>query len=39
MKLQVQSKLRRAWQILRAVLRGYCAGQPLNEARPRKVCC
>jgi hypothetical protein len=29
----------RAWQILRDVLRGYCAGQPINESRPRKGCC
>ena len=31
--------LLRLWQILRAVLSGYCAGQPVNEERPRKVCC
>ena len=32
-------KLRQLWQILAAVLRGYCAGQPLDDARPRKGCC
>lgn len=31
--------LRRVWQILCAVLRGYCAGQPITEERPRKGCC
>lgn len=29
----------RALAILRAALRGYCMGQPINEARPRKGCC
>ena len=31
--------IRRAWQIARAVLRGYLTGQPINEERPRKGCC
>jgi len=32
-------RLRRALRALRDVLRGYCAGQPVNESRPRKGCC
>ncbi len=31
--------LLRTWQILRAVLRGYFAGQPTDDTRPRKGCC
>ncbi|NOT62034.1 MAG: hypothetical protein HOP19_17610 [Acidobacteria bacterium] len=34
-----ESRWQRCWNILRAVLRGYLAGQPVNEERPRKVCC
>jgi hypothetical protein len=29
----------RAGGVLREVLRGYCAGQPVDESRPRKGCC
>lgn len=31
--------LHRMGQIIRAVLQGYTAGQPINESRPRKGCC
>jgi hypothetical protein len=31
--------LLRGWQILRDVLRGYFAGQPSDDTRPRKGCC
>ncbi|MBL8172026.1 MAG: hypothetical protein JNJ50_27965 [Acidobacteria bacterium] len=36
---RIGAVLRRVWFIVRAVLRGYCAGQPIDEARPRKGCC
>jgi len=40
---RLPAKLRRAihhaWQILRDVLRGYCAGQSPDDPRPRKGCC
>jgi aminoglycoside/choline kinase family phosphotransferase len=32
-------RLKRAWRIVRDVLRGYTNGQPANESRPRKGCC
>jgi hypothetical protein len=31
--------LLRTWQILRDILRGYFAGQPSDDSRPRKGCC
>ncbi|MEO6725868.1 MAG: hypothetical protein ABIU20_09285 [Blastocatellia bacterium] len=37
--LRLKVELRRVWQIVRDVLRGYTAGQPINESRPRKGCC
>jgi hypothetical protein len=30
---------KKAWRIVRDVLRGYLSGQPSNESRPRKGCC
>lgn len=30
---------RHAWHVLREVLRGYLAGQPPDDERPRKGCC
>jgi hypothetical protein len=32
-------RLKKAWRIVRDVLRGYSSGQPADESRPRKGCC
>ncbi len=32
-------QVRHLWHIIREVLRGFTAGQPPDEERPRKSCC
>jgi hypothetical protein len=39
MPARLSRALASVWQILRAVLRGYTTGQPIDEERPRKGCC
>jgi len=37
--LRLRVELQRALHILRDVLRGFCAGQPPDDSRPRGGCC
>ncbi len=39
MKRTLVQQLKHVWHIMRDVLRGFTAGQPPDEERPRKSCC